>query len=229
MQPKLDFKGKFMTNKNTNKKIKKKILVLTSCLIVLWLVYEISCFLFKGIMPERKTLYLTYGFFRRDVGSTVHFMESLPKSASGNKYYHDVFFFTYENGYGTTISEQDYEETKAQCLKGREEFTARSLARSYINGQWFENSKEEQAKIKEELNIYSINDTDRLKPNVAEILEENGVNFFDKIARQDVEEGNYHFLWYRADRYRPDFEASIYNDETHEIIEVDYLKMEVDW
>ena len=206
-----------MGNKTADKKTKLE--VISIIILCIFIFYEILCIVLKGLMPERQTLFLTYRLFRMDNPESFHCMKELPRSAHGNKYFQSIFFFTYKIGYGTVISEEEYEETKAQCLKGREEFTAQLLKYVYINGEPIEQSEEEQAKSREELNIYSINDTEKPRPSVADVLEGNNINFFDKISRQDVKEGNYYFLWYEADRW-PSFEASICNDDTHEIIEV---------
>ena len=68
--------------------------------------------------------------------------------------------------------------------------------------------------------MHSIKDTEKPEQDIVEILEQQHVDFFDKISRQDLEEGNYYFLWYTYDEFGCWFEASICNDDTHEIIEV---------
>lgn len=215
------------------KKIKRWTLLIVIGLFILWVVYRVICLLGNGFMPgcipERRTFYLTYASFNRDA-KYCEFIENLPKSAQGTKYFHEIYFFTFRNGYGTVISEKDYEEAKRQCLKEKEERVNYFISHIYFMGEQIEQSEEEIEERRRELNIYSINDSEELEPSVADILEENGVDFFDKIARQNVREGAYHFLWYEIiedDGYQTEFTGSIYNDETFELIEVCYRTLHV--
>ncbi len=160
-------------------------------------------------------------------------MEELPKSATRKKYFHRVFLFTYEDGYGTVISEDNYEDAKVQYLREKEEYVNQFVNYITINGQRIEESEEKKEEIRKNLDIYRIHETGHTEPDVAETMKQNHIEFFDQIAREDTEGGDYHFLWYWLDddpgRYFG-FMGVVYNDKTREIIEVNYLKMDLsDW
>lgn len=214
-------------------KIKHGTLFFIIGLFIIWIVYRAICMLgngfMPGCMPERRTFYVSYASFKRDA-KYCEFIENLPKSAKKKKYFHQIYFFTFRNGYGTVISEKDYEDTKKQCLKEKEERVNYLIKHVYFMGEQVEQSEEEIEETRKSLNIYSINDNKEPEPNVADVLEENGVDFFNKIARQNIREGDYHFLWYEViedDGYQTEFTGTIYNDETYEFIEVCYRKLHV--
>ncbi len=212
-----------------NKKIRVRVLRVIFGLLFLGMVYRIACFLFEGLIPERRTLYLSYSSFLRDAKRT-HFMVELPKSATRTKYFHQVFFFTYENGYGTVIPEEDFEVIKEQYLGEKEKFINQLVSYKYVGGQSIELSEEERKKNRDAKDIYCIENNDKPKPIVADVLEQNNVDFFNKIARQDVREGNYDFLWYWIEDVPGTqfvFSGIIYNNETNEIIELNYWRMDL--
>ncbi len=213
-------------------KTRERIIWTVFVLVMLWIFYKAACFLFVGLIPERRTFYITYSSFLKDAERT-QFMQELPKSATRTKYFHQVFLFTYKNGYGTVIPERDYEATKEECIENREAYINHIASYRLIDGQLKECSEEEKEEYKNTLDIYSIHKVNQPEPNVAETLKHNNIDFFDQIACESAEKGDYHFLWYWIEDV-PDrqfrFMGSIYNDETHEIIEVNYLKMDLsDW
>lgn len=216
-----------------SKKTRERIIWTVFTLVILWILYRAACFLFVGLIPERRTFYLTYSSFLRDADHAARFMEELPESATRKKYFHRVFLFTYEDGYGTVISKDNYEDVKKQYLMEKEEYVDQFVNYITINGQRIEESEERKEEIRKNLNIYSVRETSQTEPDVAETLKQNHIEFFDRIAREDAEGGNYHFLWYwikdDLGQYF-EFMGVVYNDKTREIIEINRLKYDLsDW
>lgn len=210
------------------KKGKKILLIFLGCSFFLCGIYGAICRVCEGLLPERRTLYLSYSSFCRDAKYAV-FMEELPESASGKKYFHQICLFTFKNGYRIQVGKEEYEETKKKCLEEKEEYIADFVESVHINGKLVRVSEEEEIRQREALDLYNMNDNGTEESSVEKILEENNVGFFNELASQDVKEGNYHFLWYwrEDDPEKIRFRCSIYNDETREIIEICYTVIKI--
>lgn len=99
------------------------------------------------------------------------------------------------------------------------------ISYKWVEGKRVKHTDEEIAYYMNDENPYYMNDPERQEPNVAETLKKYDVDFCHRLAKQDLDNGNYHFLWCWEKDNLSSYVAlncTIYNDETREIIEISY-------
>lgn len=213
-----------------NKKLKTCLIVLIIFVFGIYGFYCVLCLFADSALPDTRVIYLSYNSFYKSAKEST-FMETLPESASHKKYFHQTYFFNDRDGYGATYSEEEYEEAKQIYLQRRWEYMNQLISYKYVNGERITKTEEEKQESLEYWNPYSMDDASRQEPDMETVFERHNVNFFDIIAKESVEDGNYHFIWC----WEQDIESTyisldcvIYNDKTREIIEISCLKKSYD-
>ncbi len=214
-----------------NKKLKTCLIVLTIFTFGIYGFYCVLCLFADSALPDTRTIYLSYNSFYKSAKENT-FMEALPESASRKKYFHQAYFFNDRDGYGATYSEEKYEDAKQIYLQKRWDYMNHFVSYITINGETIEQTEEERAEELAYWNPYSMDDTTRQEPDMVTVFDRYNVNFFDIIAKESVEDGNYHFVWCWEQGVDSDYislDCVIYNDETREIIEISCLKKGLSW
>lgn len=214
-----------------NKKLKNCLIAFVILLLGIYSMYCALCYFGDRALPDTRTIYLSYNSFYKSAKENT-FMEALPESASRKKYFHQTYFFNDRDGYGATYTEEEYEAAKQIYLQKRWDYMNQLLCYKYVSGERIAKTEEEKQETLAYWNPYSMDDTTRQEPDMATVFERYNVNFFDIIAKESVEDGNYHFIWCWEQGVDSDYislDCVIYNDETREIIEISCLKKGLSW
>lgn len=140
---------------------KRKISLFT--IIFLFLVFALffwaiwNAFL-SSFVPRHRTLFGNYDNFRNKAENSGLSLE-LPKTASDTEYYWGIHWFIEEAGYGTALSDEDYESVKLETIKSYQEtYEGTAGVTLYV----YSESDEKEWVQEEWLEKYNIEETEEL-------------------------------------------------------------------
>lgn len=170
---------------------------------------EFSAQLNKDATPYVGRLFWTYDCFRKETDETFY-CQKLPESAHDTEYFVYRGQRIYKSGYRVALSEEDYALMKQERME-------------YYQTSLFENEYEYQTVG--DRYLYSENDKQYLN---SFHMEEFRIDYLDKLLTEEEKgqfylgcsrlkehDEHYYYMYYR-------YVAVLFNDETNEIIEVNY-------
>ncbi len=130
-----------------------KIFLLLVHALFTWAVWQ--AFL-SSFVPRQRTLFWDYDSFRNKAKNSGLALQ-LPESAHRTKYYWGVNWFVTVSGYGTALSDEDYEDIKSEAIKRYQEaydghsgvnlyLYSESVEKAWVQEDWLEQYNIEETK-----------------------------------------------------------------------------------
>ena len=160
----------------------------------------------QDVVPRHRTFFVSYDSFCKKA-EHASFISDLPESSKDIKYYWGIDWFVEIAGYGTSLSDEDYEKLRAQAL---EDYRKRSLDGNFPEKTLYLYTNGEEREY--------VND---------EWLKKYDVSKANELLADDEEIKDYYILAYDyTDNGRSVyFQCMLCNDLSKRIIEIDYRDM----
>ncbi len=184
---------------------KRFIITILICLAFIfgWAIWTVFL---QDVVPRHRTFFVSYDSFCKKA-EHASFVSELPESSKGIKYYWGIDSFVEIAGYGTSLSDEDYEKMRTQAL---ERYRERSLAGNFPEKTLclYTNGKEREY----------VND---------EWLKKYDVSKANELLADDEEIKDYYILVYDYidDGRSVYFKCMLCNDASKRVIEIDYSDM----